>query len=74
MATAKTARARGSAAAKENGVKLEEGLSFFKSDKFDADAFVQSRCSLNDKVCLIAFSLLSVWLLRRRGSNINKRN
>lgn len=49
MATAKTGRARGPPAAKENGVKLEEGLSFFKSDKFDADAFVQSRCSLNDK-------------------------
>lgn len=49
MATVKTARSRGPAAVKENGVKLEEGLSFFKSDKFDAEAFVQSRCSLNDK-------------------------
>ncbi|KAB1221425.1 Exocyst complex component EXO84B [Morella rubra] len=49
MATAKMARPRGSTAAKENGVKLEEGLSAFRSDKFDADAFVQSRCSLNEK-------------------------
>jgi hypothetical protein len=63
MATAKTGRARGPAAVKENGVKLEEGLSFFKSDKFDADAFVQSRCSLNDKVRLISFSssLFGFW-------------
>lgn len=74
MATAKTGRARGPVAAKENGVKLEEGLSFFKSDKFDADAFVQSRCSLNDKVRLISFSFLSVWFLRKRGINIKKRN
>ncbi|KAG2720788.1 hypothetical protein I3843_02G041600 [Carya illinoinensis] len=50
MATAKTARSRGSTVmVKENGVKLEEGLGVFKSDKFDADAFVQSRCSLNEK-------------------------
>ncbi|KAG6730521.1 hypothetical protein I3842_01G084300 [Carya illinoinensis] len=49
MATAKTARSRGSAAAKENGPKLEESLGLFKSDNFNADAFVQSRCSLNEK-------------------------
>ncbi|KAK7818249.1 exocyst complex component exo84b, partial [Quercus suber] len=36
-------------ASKENGAKVEEGLSVFKSDKFDADSFVQSRCSLNEK-------------------------
>ncbi|XP_041005813.1 exocyst complex component EXO84B-like [Juglans microcarpa x Juglans regia] len=49
MATAKTARSRGSAVAKENGPKLEESLVLFKSDNFNADAFVQSRCSLNEK-------------------------
>ncbi|PKI40769.1 exocyst complex component EXO84B [Punica granatum] len=48
MATAKTARTRG-APVKENGVKLEEGLGVFKSDKFDAEAYVQSKCSLNEK-------------------------
>lgn len=51
MATAKTARSRG-APVKENGVKLEEGLGVFKSDRFDADAYVQSKCSLNEKVPL----------------------
>ena len=49
MATGKTARSR-STVVKENGTKLEEGLNVFKSDKFDADAFVQSKCSLNEKV------------------------
>lgn len=50
MATAKTGRStRPMAAAKENGTKIEEGLNVFKSDKFDGDAFVQSKCSLNDK-------------------------
>ncbi|KAK8551078.1 hypothetical protein V6N13_119568 [Hibiscus sabdariffa] len=50
MATAKTGRStRPSTAAKENGTKIEEGLTVFKSDKFDADAYVQSKCSLNDK-------------------------
>ncbi|WRX26555.1 Vps51/Vps67 - like 4 [Theobroma cacao] len=51
MATAKTGRStRATAgAAKENGTKIEEGLNVFKSDKFDADGFVQSKCSLNDK-------------------------
>ncbi|KAL1198569.1 Exocyst complex component EXO84B [Cardamine amara subsp. amara] len=34
---------------KENGVRVEEGLSLFKSDKFDADAYVQSKCSINEK-------------------------
>ncbi|XP_039044032.1 exocyst complex component EXO84B-like [Hibiscus syriacus] len=45
METAKTGRS----AAKENGASIEECLSVFKSDKFDADAFVQSKCSLDDK-------------------------
>ncbi|KAL4279457.1 hypothetical protein GQ457_03G043020 [Hibiscus cannabinus] len=50
MATAKTGRStRPSTAAKENGAKIEEGLAVFKSDKFDADAYVQSKCSLDDK-------------------------
>ncbi|PON71028.1 Exocyst component Exo84, C-terminal [Trema orientale] len=48
MASAKTARSRGTPA-KENGPKLEEGLNAFKSDKFDAQSYVQSRCSLNEK-------------------------
>lgn len=50
MATAKTGRSsRPTAAAKENGTKIDEGLNVFKSDKFDADAFVQAKCSLSDK-------------------------
>ncbi|WRX25978.1 hypothetical protein QQP08_018465 [Theobroma cacao] len=51
MATAKTGRSTRASAgdAKENGTKIEEGLNVFKSDKSDADAFVQSKCSLNDK-------------------------
>lgn len=45
---AKTARSK-STSTKENGVRVEEGLSLFKSDKFDADAYVQSKCSINEK-------------------------
>ncbi|KAM1461848.1 hypothetical protein ACFXTO_046975 [Malus domestica] len=48
MASAKTARSRGTPV-KENGVKLQEGLNVFKSDKFDSQGYVQSRCSLNEK-------------------------
>ncbi|CAL1386818.1 unnamed protein product [Linum trigynum] len=49
MSSVKTARSR-AAPVKENGaVKTEEGLTAFKSDKFDADAYVQSKCSLNEK-------------------------
>ncbi|PQQ05688.1 exocyst complex component EXO84B [Prunus yedoensis var. nudiflora] len=48
MASAKTARSRGTPV-KENGIKLEEGLNVFKSDKFDSQGYVQSRCSLNEK-------------------------
>lgn len=45
---AKTGRSK-STPTKENGVRVEEGLSLFKSDKFDADAYVQSKCSINEK-------------------------
>ncbi|KAL6144279.1 hypothetical protein ACLB2K_054974 [Fragaria x ananassa] len=48
MASAKAARSRGTPV-KENGFKLEEGLNVFKSDRFDAQSYVQSRCSLNEK-------------------------
>ncbi|KAI9084462.1 hypothetical protein K1719_033450 [Acacia pycnantha] len=48
MATARTARSKATPV-KENGPKLEEGLHVFKSDKFDADAYVQSKCSLSEK-------------------------
>ncbi|KAJ4838795.1 Exocyst complex component exo84b [Turnera subulata] len=37
------------AAAKENGTNLEEGLKAFKSDKFDADSYLHTKCSLNEK-------------------------
>jgi hypothetical protein len=52
MATVKSSsRSRVTAASvKENGVKLEEGLNPFKSDRFDAEFYVQSTSSLNDKV------------------------
>ncbi|KAG7537296.1 Cullin repeat-like-containing domain superfamily [Arabidopsis suecica] len=45
---AKTARSKATPT-KENGARVEEGLSLFKSDKFDADAYVQSKCSINEK-------------------------
>jgi len=46
-----SSRSRATAASvKENGVKLEEGLNPFKSDRFDAEFYVQSTSSLNDKV------------------------
>ncbi|KAH1048759.1 hypothetical protein J1N35_039543 [Gossypium stocksii] len=49
-AKAKTGRCtRPTAPPKENGAKIEEGLNVFKPDDFDADAFVQSKCSLDDK-------------------------
>ncbi|KAI8019014.1 Exocyst complex component EXO84B [Camellia lanceoleosa] len=58
MASAKSSRSRvlNNTAAKSNnpmdsGNKLEENLNVFKSDNFDADGFVQSKCnSLNEKV------------------------
>lgn len=58
-AAAKTARSRAAAAAAENGgAKIEEGLNLFKSDKFDADVYVKSKCSLNEKVSYYHFSFL----------------
>ena len=67
MASAKTARSRGTPV-KENGPKLEEGLNVFKSDKFDAQTFVQSRCSLNEKV-FEQLSWSSVCFMRTCGKN-----
>ncbi|XP_009622289.1 exocyst complex component EXO84B [Nicotiana tomentosiformis] len=56
MASVKSSRSRAHAVTpskginKESGTKLEENLNVFKSDNFDADAFVQSKChSLNEK-------------------------
>ncbi|RAL43807.1 hypothetical protein DM860_014308 [Cuscuta australis] len=57
MATLKLSRSRTHAAAtpakgggRDAGVKLEEKLTVFKSDSFDADGFVQSKChSMNEK-------------------------
>ncbi|KAG8380249.1 hypothetical protein BUALT_Bualt07G0173600 [Buddleja alternifolia] len=58
MASAKSSRSRAAhsgASAKGNnvkdgGAKLEENLNVFKSDNFDADNYVQSKChSLNEK-------------------------
>ncbi|KAK9060552.1 hypothetical protein SSX86_021256 [Deinandra increscens subsp. villosa] len=54
MASKVSSRSRGVApvrsSSKETGPKLEENLNIFKSDKFDADAFVNSKCnSLNEK-------------------------
>ncbi|XVF23008.1 hypothetical protein REPUB_Repub13aG0000800 [Reevesia pubescens] len=66
MASAKTGRStRPTTAAKENGTKMEEGLNVFKSDKFDADAFVHSNCTLNDKEIR---QLCSYLLDLKRGS------
>ncbi|XP_028106052.1 exocyst complex component EXO84B-like, partial [Camellia sinensis] len=58
MASAKSSRSRilNNTAAKSNnpkdsGNKLQENLNVFKSDNFDADGFVQSKCnSLNEKL------------------------
>ncbi|KAM7480688.1 hypothetical protein LguiA_028901 [Lonicera macranthoides] len=53
MASTKSSRSRGTPAkgnAKDAATKLEENLNVFKSDNFDADGFVQSKChSLNEK-------------------------
>ncbi|KAI7756703.1 hypothetical protein M8C21_021728 [Ambrosia artemisiifolia] len=54
MASKISSRSRGNTPnksnVKETGPKLEENLIIFKSDKFDADAFVNSKCnSLNEK-------------------------
>ncbi|KAK1416961.1 hypothetical protein QVD17_26081 [Tagetes erecta] len=54
MASKISSRSRGGAPVKSNsketGSKLEENLNVFKSDKFDAEAFVNSKCnSMNEK-------------------------
>ncbi|PWA64320.1 Cullin repeat-like-containing domain-containing protein [Artemisia annua] len=54
MSSKVSSRSRSSAPAKssskESGPKLEENLTIFKSDKFDANGFVNSKCnSLNEK-------------------------
>ena len=56
MASVKTARSRPTPV-KETGAKFEEGINFFRSDKFDADSYVQTRCSLNEKVRSVCFIL-----------------
>lgn len=56
MASVKTARSRPTPV-KETGAKFEEGINFFRSDKFDADSYVQTRCSLNEKVRSVRFIL-----------------
>lgn len=58
---AKTARSKATPT-KENGVRVEEGLSLFKSDKFDADAYVQSKCSINEKVIVFPSLIVSCFL------------
>ncbi|KAA3478739.1 exocyst complex component EXO84B-like [Gossypium australe] len=58
-AKAKTGRStRQTAPPKENGAKIEEGLNVFKYDDFDADVFVQSKCSLDDKEIRLLCSYL----------------
>lgn len=54
MASAKTSsRSRvhssGAAMGKENVAKLDESLNAFRTDRFDADNYVQNKCSLNEK-------------------------
>jgi len=58
MATVNMARSRphSGGPAKENLPKLEESLNAFRSGRFDPDSYVQSKCSLNEKVR--PFSLL----------------
>lgn len=75
MASAKSTRSRAAHAgasakgnAKDGGVKFEENLKVFKSDNFDADGFVQSKChSLSEKVCgdFLLFLLMD-WLGKRK--------
>lgn len=74
MASAKSSRSRvahsGASVkgnAKDAGAKFEENLKVFKSDNFDADGFVQSKChSLSEKVQNMIFfffcGLNLVWL------------
>ncbi|CAA2991461.1 Hypothetical predicted protein [Olea europaea subsp. europaea] len=62
MASLKSSRSRGAShtggavkgSSKEVGTKFEENLNVFKSDNFDADTFVQSKCqSLSEKATLV---------------------
>lgn len=58
MASAKSTRSRAAHTGasvkgnvKDGGVKFEENLKVFKSDNFDADGYVQTKChSLSEKV------------------------
>ena len=52
MAAVKVPRSRGHSGtpAKENLPKLEDSLNAFRNDKFDPQSYVQSKCSLNEKV------------------------
>lgn len=43
-------RGHSGAPAKENLPKLEESLNAFRNDRFDPQSYVQSKCSLNEKV------------------------
>lgn len=50
MTSVKSSRSRTVAAPRENGgAKFEENLNVFKTDHFDADSYLQSKCSLNEK-------------------------
>lgn len=43
----------------ESGVQLSDKLKLFKTDNFDPDAYMQSKCqSMNEKVSSIPLSLL----------------
>lgn len=50
MTSVKSSRSRTVAVPRENGgAKFEENLNVFKTDHFDADSYLQSKCSLNEK-------------------------
>ena len=75
MTSVKSSRSRTVAAPRENGgAKFEENLNVFKTDHFDADSYLQSKCSLNEKVrvfnlVFVDFCVLcgSVWLWENVG-------
>lgn len=47
--------------AHEGGVQLSDKIKIFKTDNFDIDAYMQSKCqSMNEKVC---FFLLIIYYL-----------
>ncbi|PIN07946.1 Exocyst complex subunit [Handroanthus impetiginosus] len=66
MASAKSSRSRaahsgasGKGNVKDAGARFEENLNVFKSDNFDADAYMQSKChSLNEKEIRLLCSYL----------------